>query len=330
MKTAFKNAGLGLLLFGLAGMLALSAGTPQWKPLKLDLGPSMPAAFGSSYAVGSASVEISLYGGYAAGFGVQEAGDVASDLLTGRYSPFFGQGYDDFNWIGSPLPSKLVGAVTDSILQKNPGAYVGASLGFNMSDSIQFEIYFNYEFTKYQIIDDAVGELDTFETRALNVLQAFGLSPTFVDATVEKSGTTLTAGANFNLCFSTGGPIVPYISVGGGVQRVSDLPEVSWSLTNHWGGGTNVTYTMDITYADKYLFFASGGFGLKIYMGSNWGLRVEGRGVLPFISLDKNLATTFSATSSAFTQYTNYDAVILTEKGTPFTYSVRGGVFFGF
>ena len=275
-------------------------------------------------------IEISILGGYMAGAGVLTAEDVASDLLTGMWSPWFGTGYTGFFW-GSPAPTKLDTPLGASNLAKEPSFLAGVRLGFNVTPMFQIELFYQYGFSAYKIDDTLWDAFAKTKAETLAVFQTIpGRNPVFTDNSVQAAGKTNMFGLNFNISLPTQSAITPYLSLGGGMMTFSDFPAISFSFTQT-SGSTSATYKLDMTYTSKTAYFFGAGVGLKIPLGDNFGIKAEARGNLAMLSFDKNLATTFSAPPGyGWITYTNYDKVILTEKGTSFLIGGALGLYYSF
>ena len=280
---------------------------------------------------GQKKVEFSILGSYMAGAKVLTAEAVAGDLLTGVWSPWFGVGYTQFEWM-APAPAKLDTPLGASNLAKEPGFLAGVRLGFNVTPMFQIEFFYQYGFLAYKIDDIA---WDDFAQTRLETLASFqniipSRNPNFTDFSVQAAGKTHMFGLNFNISFPTQSAITPYFSVGGGMMTISDFPAVSFSLTQSMSPSASVTYGLDVTYASRIAYFFGGGVGLKIPLGDNFGIKAEARGNLALLSFDKNLATTFKAVGGLWTPFIPYDKVVLTEKGTSFLIAGVFGLYFCF
>ena len=318
---------IGLLAFGLVG--ASFAGTnPEWRPFKLGLkyAAAQPAQPGPR---DFPMIELAIGGGYMSGFGLLTAESVASDLLTGMSSPWYGYGHAHFGWFSSG-PATLDSAVGGSMLIKDGGALGGLKLGFNLSRTIQVELYFNYGFAGYSIDQAVWDEFATSKSRTTASLTASGRTLTWTDNSLQKAGKTIVGGLNLNLGFPTGGRIMPYVSLGAGIMSVSDLPLISWSLQQSQSPYGSATYGMDLSYESKMAVLFNGGLGLKLLLGPNYGLKIEGRGNMALVSLDKTVETDFAETNAVWVNYTPYSGKALTEKGSPIFISAFVGFFYGF
>ncbi len=323
----FKRVALVLVLaLGLVGV-SFAGVNPEWKPFKLGLGPSTP--FAPPVPGTPSKIEITVFGGFNSGFGLQTAQNVASDLLTGMSSPWYGAGYTGFYWAATG-PAKLDADIVGPMLKLDAGAMAGIKLGFNLTEMLQLEAYFGYGFSGYSIDDTVWGDFTTAGTKTVSSLQAIaGRTVSFTDNSIQKAGKTILGGLNLNIMFGSGGSVVPYASIGAGMMSVSDAPSIAW-LLQQTALGYPATFTLDVTYATKMAFLFNAGFGLKFYLGPNYGIKLEGRGNLVMSSIDKLVNTSFSGSSSVWIQYTNYSNTALTEKGTPFFGTGIIGFFFGF
>lgn len=280
---------------------------------------------------GQKKIEISILGGYTAGAGVLTAESIASDLLTGYWSPWFGAGHPRFSWM-TPAPEKLDTPLGASNLAKEPSFLAGVRLGFNVTPMFQIELFYQYGFSAYKIDDTSWDAFAKTKTETLASFQNIpGRNPNFMDNSVQAAGKTNMFGLNFNISFPTQSAITPYFSLGGGMMTFSDFPAISFSLTQSVSASSSATYTMDVTYTSKSAFFFGAGVGLKIPLGDNFGVKAEARGNLAMLSFDKNLATTFiSSAGGGWTTFTNYDKVVLTEKGTSFLIGGALGLYYCF
>ncbi|MDD8026311.1 MAG: outer membrane beta-barrel protein [Acidobacteriota bacterium] len=315
---------LSVLFLGSA-VSSLTAADKEWKPFKLGLGPSTPLAAGNPWR--APKLQIALFSGFASGWGPQTAEAMAPDLLTADASPWYGTGYDHFNW-SSPRPLDLSGDMTLPGLKKDSGVLAGIQVGYSLNPRFQLEGYFGLGFSGYSIDQAIWDDFSVSGSAAVARLQASGRDPSFTDASVQSAGKTILGGLNFNIFFIPKGKIIPYATVGLGILTVTNTPTISWSLTQ--GTSSTATYTMDVTYDTKAAFLFDTGVGVKIYLASNYGIKVEARGNLAMTSADKIVDTGFSRTSSTWAEFDPYNAVALTEKGTPFFFSTTVGFFYGF
>jgi hypothetical protein len=280
---------------------------------------------------GEKKIEISIFGGYMAGAGVLTAENVASDLLTGMWSPWFGIGHTSFSWM-TPAPGKLDTPLGASNLAKEPGFMAGVRLGFNVTPMFQIEFFYQYGFSAYKIDDSAWDEYAKTEAETLASFQNIipSRNPNFTDNSVQAAGKTNMFGLNFNISIPTQSAITPYFSVGGGMMTFSDFPAISFSLTQSISASSSATYGLEVTYTSKTAYFFGGGVGLKIPLGDNFGIKAEARGNLAMLSFDKNLATPFSSTTGGWTSYTDFNKIVLTEKGTSFLIGGALGLYYCF
>jgi hypothetical protein len=323
----FKRFVLVLVLALSVAGVSIAGTNPEWKPFKLGLGPSTP--FAPPVPGMPSKVEITVFGGFNSGFGMQTAENVASNLLTGMSSPWYGAGYTGFYWSAAG-PATLNADIAGSMLKMDAGALAGLKLGFNLSEMIQLEAYFGYGFSGYSIDDTIWGDFTTAKARTIAAIQGIsGRTVTFTDNSLQKAGKTILGGLNLNIMFGSGGSVVPYASIGGGVMSVSEAPSIAWSM-RQTSAGVPATYDLDVTYTTKMAFLFSAGLGVKFYIGPNYGIKIEGRGNMVMTSIDKIVNTDFSATGSSWIPYTPYSNTALTEKGSPIFGGGLIGFFFGF
>lgn len=323
----WKNVAIvALLVLGFVGA-GLAGTNPDWRSFKLGLGPFVPQS-ASSDSRAFPRVEITILGGFMSGFGLLTAEDVASNLFTGMSSPWYGAGHTGFYW--SPTgPAKLDGDIEGPMLKKESGALAGIKLGFNVSRSFQVEFFFNYGFSGYAIDDASWANFAASKSKSISAIQAVPRTVTFDDMSLQKAGKAILGGVNLKVGFPVQGPIMPYVTVGAGMMSISDTPLISWSMKQSDLFGS-ATYTMDITYASKMAILLDAGFGIKFYLGPNYGLELEGRGNMAMVSLDKNLVTGFQSVGGGWIPYTPYDRIALTEKGSPIFATGTLGFFYGF
>lgn len=317
----------GLFLVGFIGA-SFAATNPEWRPFKLDLGAFAPS--GSAGPAASSKMEITVFGGYMSGYRPVTAKNVAADLLKGWSSPWYGEGYSAFSWLGTGVPAVLDSDMTASMLSKDSGGLAGIKLGFNIIKTFQVEVYFGYGFSGYSLDSKVWARFQDSQTKSISALQGYGRTVMFSDKSAPKAGKTILAGVNFNLGIGTNGPIMPYFSIGAGLMSVSDIPSIAWSLNQAAIGASNATYGLEITYAKKVAGLLSGALGFKYYIGPSYGLKLEVRGNVAMVSLDKAVTTTFQRSDAGWTEYIPYSNTALTEKGSPIFVTAIFGFFFGF
>ena len=316
----------GIFLLGFIGALS-SATRLEWRPLKFDLGPYAQTAAAAPEA--SSKVEITLFGGYASGIGLLTASNVASDLLTATACPWYGAGYKAFRWIGSGAPSALDADVTAPMMTKESGALAGIKVGFNFTKTFQVELSFGYGLSGYTIEAPIWARFADSKAKSISALQGYGRAVSSSDNSAQTAGKTILGGINLNLGIATGGPIMPYVSVGAGLMSVSDAPLIYVTLYQQIGT-SNATYGMKISYDAKVALLLSGGLGLKYFLGPSSGLKIEVRGNMAMMSLDKIAATTFVKSDETWEDYVSYNKTALTEKGSPIFVTATLGYFWRF
>jgi hypothetical protein len=317
---------LGIFLLGFIG--AASAATRlEWRPLKFDLGLSAQTAAAAPEA--SSKVEITLFGGYASGIGLLTANGVASDLLTATASPWYGKGYTAFGWMGSGAPSALDADMAAPMLTKPGGALGGIKLGFNFSKTFQLELSFGYGLSGYAIDSAVWARFVDSMAKSISALQSYGRTVSDSDSSAQKDGKTMMAGIGLNLGIATSGPFMPYVSIGAGLMSMTSTPLISKTLIQEIGT-SNATYGINITYDAKVALFLSGGLGFKYYIGPGSGLKLEVRGQMAMISLDKIVATSFVKSDDTWVDFTSYNKTALTEKGSPIFVTATLGYFWRF
>jgi hypothetical protein len=300
---------------------------PEWRPLKFDFALAPQA--GPAEAAAFSTMEITAFGGYMGGFGRMTAKNVASDLLTGVSSPWYGAGYAAFSWLGSGVPAALDADMTAPLLTKDGAGLAGIMLGFNISRTFQWEAYIGYGFTGFSFDPAAWKRFEDSRASSVLTLQSYGRTVQLMDKSVAKAGKTILAGFNFNLSLATKGTIRPYLSLGAGLMSISDLPSVARSLSQATSGSSSAVYGLEISYAKKAASLLSGALGLKCFLGPSYGLKIEVRGNMAMVFLDKAVATTFQRSDNGWIEYTPYSATALKEKGAPIFVTAIVGFFYG-
>jgi len=333
MKFGKRLAVLGLVWCVFCGV-SFAATNPEWRPFKLGIGQLQPRpAPPRGEASHLTTVEITLVGGFTGGFGLQKADSLAPDLLTGRWSPWFGQGFTDFGW-GGGAPNKLDGFIAGPMLKKAGGTMAGIILGFRLSSTMQFDFYFEYGFSGYAIDDNAWAAFSSARDKSIQLIQSWGRTVDYPTNSFKTAGKTILGGVNLNIGISTTGPVKPYVTLGAGIMSVSDYPSVAWSMTQAVPG-SSATYNMEMKYESKIAPLVSGGLGFIFFLDDNYaffrapnyGIKIEGRVNVLMIDLAKNLATGFARDFPNWLKYDGYSVVALNETGFPVTISIRAGVF---
>lgn len=282
----------------------------------------------------SSMFEISLVGGYFLSTGKMSAGTPAADLYSGKWSPWFGDGYDSYiwSWLSPPQTDPLDNVIGNAIVNQKGGIIAGLNLGYNLSPMFQIELMFRYGFSGLVFDDAAWSEIVECYNNSVDAMgNNYDVTP--INNSVQSAGNTFILGLNFNINFMQG-QLIPYFSVGAGIVVNSDSPSVHYKFTNHlsswvWGE-TEATYTLDVTYQTKIAIAPNAGIGFKIFMGDNFGIKVEARGVYAPLSLDQNIKTTFTDDSAFWIEFDDYDKVGVTQKGSRIIVIPGIGFFFSF
>jgi len=273
-------------------------------------------------------MEISFFGGFALPMGSWTAEGQPSDLMTGRWSPHFGKGYDDFNW-GTDLTT-LDDVIGEPVIKQNSGPLMGIKFGFHLTTQLQIGLSFAYALTKFQYTDEAWRDIEDTLTEGADLLESVGRTVQPTNDSVQSEGSMILLMFNANYSFIPYGQFLPYVSFGAGLTLHSGAPSLSYFLAQSWGIFGGSTYGLDVSYVTKTSLALSLGMGAKIFLGEAFGIKIEANGIFSPVSLDEEMTTSFSRTMTGWTEYYPYDDVISTQKSSRIIVSLQGGLFFAF
>ncbi|MCX6554623.1 MAG: hypothetical protein NTZ12_06345 [Candidatus Aminicenantes bacterium] len=270
--------------------------------------------------------EITINGGYNLFSGTRSGVDVPVDLFTGDWSPFFGEGYNTFNWLN--LAGHLDSVVGKPVLEQKNGAAVGIKVGANITPNFQIELFFNYVMAAMQFTDEAWSTYNKVVADDVSAMQLFHFNPVKTENSVQSSGKSMQFGLNLNVNLMAKGKFIPYLSLGAFVSKFSSPPSISYELTQ--GTGATATYKLVIDYTPRTSIGFGGGLGGKLFFSDAIGLKIEFRANLVPFKIDQNVTTTFAETASYFTDFTNTSKVAVTEKINQVMLGASLGLFYTF
>lgn len=292
--------------------------------------PVLTDSFFSSsptHSINGKKFEISLIGGYITFSGTMKGQDVPSDLNTGMWSPWFGQGYTGFYW--GDGPDSMDDVIGEPVVNQEAGAFGGVRLGYNINPRFQIEFMFNYGFKGLKFDDEAWDVISSVPDDTVERLESIGRNPNFTDNSISSIGKTYMYGVNLNINLITEGSFIPYFSIGIGAVTDTESPVISYDCTQY-SFGESANYTLDVIYETKTAIAFSAGVGGKIILGKNFGLKLEVRGASAKLSLDQNLETAFSRTAPIWAEYESYDKTAVTQTGNQLMIGGGIGLFFSF
>ena len=228
--------------------------------------------------------------------------------LPSRYEPswYFGDGTLLFNQAATALgpPDRIV--PLDPVLARPLGEHrgggsVGVRVSRELTPRVTAELSVDYGFATVRI---APANSEAIEATRASFIQAWRSVIVFNPNRVLNSLTSMatltdgsarqlfTSGA-VNINLTTGGAIVPYVTVGAGVASVNgDLPGAT--LTGNYrfllGSGPPIDETDNVTVHDarsRHTLAGVLGGGVKYHVSSRWGLRFDAR-----VALSKAAANT--------------------------------------
>ncbi|MCJ7487342.1 MAG: hypothetical protein MUQ25_14435, partial [Candidatus Aminicenantes bacterium] len=240
---------------------------------------------------GGKKVEFTLYGGFSLFSGTGTASDNPTDLYTGSWSPFFGQGFENFSWPSGI--ATLDSVVGKSVLERKSGPLVGLKIGFRIIPRIQVEGFFEYCLSKFQFTDAAWNKVEDVTAAAMDSLEGSGRNPDLTDLSVRKEGKAMNFGLNVNFDMAKDGMIIPYLSLGGCVSLLQGFPSLNFAIEQSYDTDS-ATYGLMLDYADFTAIGFGGGIGARIYMGDNRGIKIEARGMYLPIKVGQRFESTFS------------------------------------
>lgn len=273
-------------------------------------------------------IEISLKTGGLLSLGSMNVEDVPSDLYTGRWSPWFGQGYTDFTWPGE-TPVSMDSVIGAPVLRQGAGLFTGAEVGWNFHPRFQVYAAFCAYFSGLKFNGDAWDTVEAVISDSVDVITSNGREVMYNNNSENSGGKTYLISVGINFYLLTDGPVIPYLLVGAGMVLNSGTPSISYSLEQTYSG-TSAAYSLDVTYDKKIAFAPVFGLGAKKYLGSFFGVKAELKGILAPLYADQNVKTTFTRETSSWTPYTDYEGTSAVQKGSRIILDLGVGFFVTF
>ncbi len=259
-------------------------------------------------------LEFGITGYYAMTQGNLTSQGPASDLYTGMWSPWFGQGFDGFFW-GADPPARLDNVVGGDALAPENGPGMGIRVAYNVNDSIQFEATLDYNTKAFKIKDELATTVDSSYEKSMDLLDMAGRDPIGTKTAEYSKGKTYMA--FFNVVYKLPAQnMTPYVKAGVGLVSYSEGPSFSYDITQH-DGGDSAHYVLNVSYPSGKGIGFNFAAGVKIPFSENAGLALELRDVVVKYNLDQQVNTSFDYDGSRWILYDNYGPkVAVTQSGT--------------
>lgn len=272
--------------------------------------------------------ELSLLGGGLFSLGAGSVENLPPDLYTGRWSPWFGQGYIDFIW-PDETPETMNTLIGEAVLRQGAGLSAGAKFGWNFHPRFQLDAVFCYYFSGLKFKGGAGDTINSVLADSAEVLLANGREVTTNRSVEISAGKTYLFGLELHFFLRTEGEFLPYVFAGGAVVINSGTPSFSYVMEQSYAG-TSASYNLDVTYDKKTAIAPVFGLGVKKYFGSFFGVKAEVSGVLAPLKADQNIETSFSRETASWTPFIDYDAVAAEQKGNRVILHMGLGIFITF
>jgi len=263
--------------------------------------------------------EISVFGSYLASMGTPKLTSVAPDVYTGSWSPWFGQGYEDFHWTGLNPPLPLDDVIGAAVVNPENGWSSGFRLGVNVQAHWQIEFTFTYASYGVRFDDNAWAAVRSVIPDSTALLRAYGVEVTSKDESARSAGVTEIAGLSIHYNILDEGPVIPYVFAG---VRYVDLGEnklIGYDLSQKettWN--TRARYFLDVYYKHKPLVHPSFGAGAKVFLGENLGLKLEATAIYAPLVLEQRVIATYYEDYWWWMDFTDCDRVFATQRANRF------------
>jgi hypothetical protein len=210
---------------------------------------------------------------------------------------YFGDGAVLLNQVNAALGAGASITPLDTVLQsplirRPSSASAGLRLSRAISRRFAAEVTFDYSFAKWQLTTPALAGLEASRASFVSAFNAMIATAPFQAPTVTSSSSVsdrsghqiLTTGA-LNINFKTTGNVIPYATVGAGVNvNVGDTPSASlvgnyqFQILGFYPIKERDTVTVTSSVANKFVGVVGG--GVKYFVSRRWGLRLDVRAYL--------------------------------------------------
>lgn len=274
--------------------------------------------------------EITLLGSYmiSAGNSIVEKG--APGLFSGRYSPWFGQGYEDFGWSGHNSPLSLDSVLGAAVIKQQNGFLTGIKFGFNILPRFQIELVYKVGEPSIAFDDDAWELIRSVLLDSVDTLREADRRVDYKDGSRRSEERTSLFGLNINFNILVRGPIIPYVSLGiVSVKHGTDTAHIEYSLTQHLGDEGAATYGLSVqNLREDAGACPNFGLGTKIFLGKNLGIKIETKAVYARLRVEQWVATGFHRDGQIWLVYDEYHDIAAIQKTNRFLIDGGIGLFF--
>lgn len=278
--------------------------------------------------------EITLLGSYMVSMGNSMAEKGAPDLFSGRYSPWFGQGYRDFNWSGSNPPQSLDNVLGAAVVNQQNGFLRGIKFAINVHPRFQLELSFKGGNAGIEFDDDAWEVISSILPDSVDTIREADRTVDYEDASRQSGAGTSLFSLNINFNVLVKGPIIPYVSLGIVSVRNDENPAIEYHFTQYReeegavpaGAATYffaVNYIRDDTSTGPHF-----GLGTKIFLGKNLGIKIETKAVYAKLTVEQQVWTGFDSVGPWWLDYDDYYEVAATQIINRFIFDGGIGLFF--
>lgn len=273
--------------------------------------------------------EITLLGSYMISMGNSMAERGAPDLFLGRYSPWFGQGYKDFYWSGPNPPQSLDNVLGAAVVNQQNGFLTGIKFAFNVHPRFQIEFVYKGGKAGIQFDDDAWEVISSILPDSVDTIREADRTVNYEDASRQSGDGTSLFGLNINFNILVKGPIIPYVSLGIVSVKNDENPAIEYHLTQHIDEEGAATYFFAVNYVRNDTSAGPNlGLGTKIFLGKNFGIKIETKAVYARLSVEQQVWTGFDSVGSVWLDYDDYYEVAAIQEINRFIIDGGIGLFF--
>jgi len=278
--------------------------------------------------------EITLLGSYMISMGNSMAERGASDLFLGRYSPWFGQGYKEFGWSGSNPPQSLDSVLGAAVVNQQNGFLTGFKFAINVHPRFQIELVYKGGKPGIQFDDDAWEVISSVLPDSVDTIREADRTVNYEDASHQSGDGTSLFGLNINFNILAKGPIIPYVSLGLVSVKNDDNPVIEYHLAQFREKEGEVTagaatYFLAVNYIRNDTSAGPNlGLGTKIFLGKNFGIKIETKAVYAKLSVEQQVWTGFDSIGPWWLDYEDYYEVAAIQEINRFIIDGGIGLFF--
>jgi hypothetical protein len=286
--------------------------------------------------------EISLIGSYLLSTGTPKVMSVAPDLYTGRWSPWFGQGYEDFSWKGPNPPRSLDSVIGAAVVNQENGFCSGFRLGIDIHPRWCIEFLFDKCTGGLRFEDEAWDAIKSVIPDSVNTLKTDFYLVRSKDTNVQSAGYTDLYGLNINYNILEKGSFIPYVSAGVFFIDSHEDLELAFDLERVQGGGHEAGenwskwghvdgHFLWMGYSDDTSVSPSVGLGANILISQKVGIKLEAKTIYSRLKVEQKALTSYYKEGGVeWIEYDEYDNIAATHKVDRFILMLGIGFFIKF